>query len=236
MDELYLPEIYEKIFSDSIEEHLCLDTNSLAFFKFILACVPAFIHIRDQQTGKILWCNDAWEKYFNIPKEEVINNSHEVFKKIVHPEDIELMKRSNDYYLNGSTRNFGGVIRVRYPDKDEWRWLIGISSVIKIDLAKIPSLTLAIFMDFTEVVHTQTQIQLALRDVLHLQHKEILNKVTNREKQVIQLVAKGLSNEEIAKKLFISHHTVESHRKNIRIKLQIKNTSELISYLKEIGI
>lgn len=237
MDEFYLKNIWDSILSqDENGDWKYNDIQDPEFLKSVLAFVPAFIHIRDQQTGKIIWCNDAWEKVFKIPKEEVVNNSHEVYKKIVHPDDLDLMKISNEYYLNGATNNFGGVIRVKYPDCDDWRWLLGISKVIKTDSKKIPLLTLAVFMDFSEVIHTQTQVRLALRDVLNWHYKEILNKITAREKQVIQLVAKGLSNEQIAQELFISHHTVESHRKNIRMKLRIKNTSELISYLKEIGI
>lgn len=48
-----------------------------------------------------------------------------------------------------------------------------------------------------------------------------------REKEIIRLIACGLSNKEIASKLFISVHTVATHRKNIISKLQIHSTSGL---------
>ncbi|HKJ42984.1 MAG TPA: LuxR C-terminal-related transcriptional regulator [Sunxiuqinia sp.] len=51
--------------------------------------------------------------------------------------------------------------------------------------------------------------------------------LTLREKDVIKLIALGLSNKEIAEKLFISIHTVISHRKNITEKLGIKSISGL---------
>lgn len=51
-----------------------------------------------------------------------------------------------------------------------------------------------------------------------------------REKDVLQLVALGNSNKEIAEKLFISIHTVISHRKNITEKLGIKSISGLTVY------
>lgn len=54
--------------------------------------------------------------------------------------------------------------------------------------------------------------------------------LTEREVDVLRLVAFGHSNKEIADKLFISIHTVISHRKNITDKLSIKSISGLTVY------
>lgn len=54
--------------------------------------------------------------------------------------------------------------------------------------------------------------------------------LTIREKEVLKLVAQGFSNKVIAGKLFISVHTVISHRKNITEKLGIKSISGLTVY------
>jgi len=56
------------------------------------------------------------------------------------------------------------------------------------------------------------------------------NKISEREKAVLECVAKGLTNKEIADKLFISAHTVITHRKNIVRKLGIKTVSGLTVY------
>lgn len=52
--------------------------------------------------------------------------------------------------------------------------------------------------------------------------------ITRREKEVLGLIAEGLTNNEIARQLFISNTTVETHRKNILSKLGAKNTASLI--------
>lgn len=52
--------------------------------------------------------------------------------------------------------------------------------------------------------------------------------ITSREKEVLALVAEGLTNHEIAQQLFISHTTVETHRKSLLNKFQAKNTASLI--------
>jgi DNA-binding NarL/FixJ family response regulator len=54
--------------------------------------------------------------------------------------------------------------------------------------------------------------------------------ISEREKLVVKYVALGLTNKEIAEKLFISTHTVITHRKNITRKLGIKTVSGLTIY------
>lgn len=52
--------------------------------------------------------------------------------------------------------------------------------------------------------------------------------ITRREKEVLELIAEGLTNAEIAAKLFISNTTVDTHRKNLLVKFQTKNTASLV--------
>jgi two-component system, NarL family, nitrate/nitrite response regulator NarL len=52
--------------------------------------------------------------------------------------------------------------------------------------------------------------------------------ISTREKEVLMLIADGLTNSQIAAQLFISLHTVESHRKNLLTKFNINNTASLI--------
>jgi DNA-binding NarL/FixJ family response regulator len=54
--------------------------------------------------------------------------------------------------------------------------------------------------------------------------------LTRREKEVLFLIAEGNTNPEIAEQLFISADTVNSHRKNLLAKLEVKNTAMLIKY------
>jgi len=62
-----------------------------------------------------------------------------------------------------------------------------------------------------------------------VQEKEPVS-LSKREQEVLTLLAKELSNEEIAERLFISERTVESHRRNIFIKTNTKSVIGLIKY------
>ncbi|MEG0695563.1 MAG: response regulator transcription factor [Algoriella sp.] len=59
---------------------------------------------------------------------------------------------------------------------------------------------------------------------------DILDSITHRELEVIKLICDGCNSKEISNKLFISFNTVETHRKRIFQKLQIKNSIGLIRF------
>jgi len=60
--------------------------------------------------------------------------------------------------------------------------------------------------------------------------------ITRRESEILRLIAEGHTNQEIAEKLFISSFTVDSHRKNLLLKLGVKNTAQLIKSAISLGI
>lgn len=65
---------------------------------------------------------------------------------------------------------------------------------------------------------------------------ELVNSITQREMEILQLIAMGLTSSEIAKKLFISKNTVETHRKNLLGKLNVKNTAALLKFAYQNGL
>ena len=65
----------------------------------------------------------------------------------------------------------------------------------------------------------------SLRDT----HSQNTPLITRREKEVLQLIAEGLTNAGIAERLFISIPTVNTHRKSLLEKFEVKNTATLIA-------
>lgn len=60
--------------------------------------------------------------------------------------------------------------------------------------------------------------------------------LSEREEEIIRLIADGLTTKEIAVKLNLSFYTISTHRKNVFKKLRIRNSSELIGYALKKGI
>lgn len=71
---------------------------------------------------------------------------------------------------------------------------------------------------------------------IKLQNFEIDTSLTEREIEILKMIAQGYSNKEIGDKLFISHRTVDTHRTNLMRKLDAKNIAALIRYAIRAGL
>jgi two-component system, NarL family, nitrate/nitrite response regulator NarL len=63
-----------------------------------------------------------------------------------------------------------------------------------------------------------------------LQNAPSISSLTPREKEILLLVSKGLTNKQMAEQLFISENTVKNHMKNLLEKLNLENRVQLASY------
>jgi DNA-binding NarL/FixJ family response regulator len=62
------------------------------------------------------------------------------------------------------------------------------------------------------------------------EHKYRLSKLSDRELEIFDLTGRGMTNKEIAERLFLSVKTVESYRTRIRVKLHLKNYNDLVLF------
>ena len=77
-----------------------------------------------------------------------------------------------------------------------------------------------------ELPAADTFEEIALGQIEHVmapQHDEAIESLTRRELEILRLVAEGMTNEEIGKKIFISEKTVKTHLTNIFDKLKVNN-------------
>ncbi len=66
--------------------------------------------------------------------------------------------------------------------------------------------------------------------------EELYSKLSNREREVVQLIAEGLSTKEISDILCVSTSTVKTHRSNIMEKLRMENLAQLIKFALDLGL
>lgn len=81
-----------------------------------------------------------------------------------------------------------------------------------------------------------TMIKPSLADVLEKPDYLPVSVLSEREIEILTLIAKGSTSNDIAKKLFISKRTADTHRNNIMNKLEIRNISNLIKYAIKNGL
>lgn len=65
-------------------------------------------------------------------------------------------------------------------------------------------------------------------------HEKLINQLTDREKEVLMEIGKGLRNDEISARLFISENTVKKHISNILLKLNLKHRTQAALFVKNL--
>lgn len=98
-----------------------------------------------------------------------------------------------------------------------------VSAAMKGDVYLSPSISRRVIDDYLTLKKTSSR-------------EDLYAKLSNREREVFQMIAEGHSTKKIADILFVSASTVKTHRANIMEKLQLKNISQLIQFAIRLGI
>lgn len=104
--------------------------------------------------------------------------------------------------------------------------------IFAIEISKLSKVTLSLYDDHVNVTDDMTEIKNKVFSSINVEKESNEDKenLSSREKEIISHVVKGYTNQEIADKLFLSVHTVMTHRRNIARKLQIHSATGLTIY------
>ena len=190
-----------------------------------------------------------FDKIDDIDVVATAHNGQEVLDYLeIHPVDIVLLD-INMPILNGVETC--KVIGKRYPDvkvvalsmydqQSYFKRMMqygAMGYLLKNDAVEEIERAIRLVLDGEKYVSTQLRDMLTSLNFLAGNNKEVYgSEVSPRELEVLQWVAEGFTDPQIAEKLFISSHTVSSHRKNLILKFDAKNTAELVKKALERGI
>ncbi|MDQ3551921.1 MAG: helix-turn-helix transcriptional regulator, partial [Bacteroidota bacterium] len=121
--------------------------------------------------------------------------------------------------------------QVRRSPKEDWEWYLSATKIFVRDDDGKPVLTIttAAPVDAQHHIAAKAQRLLEENNFLRSNHK-IFDQLTKREKEILRLIALGLSSVEIADKLFISEATANTHRKHIKNKLNAKTSYDITKF------
>ena len=75
-----------------------------------------------------------------------------------------------------------------------------------------------------------------VQETIHGEDETPVPQLTRREKEVLQLIASNFSSQEIADQLYLSKRTIDNHRINLLVKLDVKNSATLIKKAIQLGL
>jgi DNA-binding CsgD family transcriptional regulator len=156
--------------------------------------------------------------------------------EVVHPDDYNVPDKSIDHFAEQPEKQYGGVFRCRNKNTGLYKWFIGWGKVIAPERAGGKLRILNVDVDLSPQMDTDKQLRAVLAENLKLQHRLILESLSKREIEVLKKICEGFSSRDIATDLFISKHTVETHRKNLLKKLKVKNVASIVLFCSETGL
>ncbi|MGB7842638.1 MAG: helix-turn-helix transcriptional regulator [Salinimicrobium sp.] len=162
--------------------------------------------------------------------QEMGNKYHERF---FNNDDMEgfVIKLKSLMQKKDPDETFTFFQQVKFKDREEWVWHVASIRIFHQDEEGNPTHVITTAFPIDQMKHIQNKAErlLAENQFFKKNLKKFLS-LGGREKEVLHLVAIGKSSVEIAEDLHISVETVNTHRKNIKKKLEINTTYEFTEY------
>ena len=208
-------------------------TKRLADLERQANTLPGVVIIHDL-TGAVVWMSDRGLKQLGITQQGVSSlSSSEYYRQFFNEEDAKdyvpkvlgLLHRNN----NDELCTFFQQVRFK-PDAD-WTWHMSSVMIWMRDEQGMPLYTITMAFPVDAMHHMHTKAERLLQENNFL--RKNINKyasLSQRERDVLKLLALGKSSVETSDELFIALNTVETHRKNIRRKLETTSYYELCQY------
>lgn len=118
--------------------------------------------------------------------------------------------------------------QLRAHERQDWAWYLSTVRIFLRDEAGRPLLSLAVACPLHPLSHVTPKVARLLEEHVFLRTKQpLFAQLTRRERQVLRLLAQGKNSVAIANELFISAHTVITHRRNINAKLHPETQHDL---------
>ena len=211
---------------------------------------PYFWFIPDNSNMSVFETSDNIHELTSYEKDEWKQYEPEFLSPIMHQEDFIYFLGGTQYMLSflekvpvEERKNYRFNIYTRIKNTNhEYRWMViqfpkiiynkegkGLSSLVVVSDLSHFSIVNQPVMTLIDTTNSRKPFYKAI-----VEKEEIaVNKahITKREREILALMIKGKTSPEIAEQLFISYHTVENHKKNLRTKTESKTSAELIYFV-----
>lgn len=177
--------------------------------------------------------NDKGVEFLKIPRHQLVGQGLETAQKIIHPEFTHVLPLAISYYSD--KENFKSIYPYMYYLKsgEEWQWVYACSQIVSFQPNGMPKYIILVGCSIYNILkHHKEQVN-EVNPVNGFNHLEYdrYQSLSTREKQILKLISQEFTTNEIAEKLFISKATVDSHRKHLLRKLNVKSAIGLTKYV-----
>ena len=191
------------------------------------------VHELLKDNFRTVYMNQRGLERLGVSLQELMDMKEKYHERFFNNEDMEDFMEKLHRLLQKKDPNetFTFFQQVKFKDKKEWVWHIGSLKIFHQDEDNNPThlVTVAFPIDRMKHIPHKAERLLAENEFFRENLQKFLA-LGKRTKEVLKLVALGKSSGEIADELHISVETVNTHRKNIKKKLNISTTYEFTEY------
>ncbi len=247
-------ESYERTFSTNdkinhgaVKKHI----EKLAELDQYLPRLQSFILVQNTLSKKYEYVCDNYEPLLGYKKQDAIDNGMVFHFSKIHPEDVPNWLKTLDDLMDFTLNKVAKSERVQcvyswnYRIKNKYEEYVNIQvhqTPLYFDKKGKPILG---YSQNTILANRKKQPMIGVCKKLNGNNEYetlyynnysetlLIDCLTNRELDVVRLMAKGNTTKEISSKLSISTHTTATHRKNILSKMHFSSSTEIINYCNE---
>jgi DNA-binding CsgD family transcriptional regulator len=195
--------------------------------------IPGSIMVHDMQALRVSYINNWGCEGLKHSMEEINEMGAAYFDKFLVPEETSrIIPEIAAYFKEEShTAPYGFFQQVRTGPNMELNWHYTSCKFLRDDTGKRSSQLILVSNPVAGMGLMVNKVNKLLDENVYVarNYKKFML-LTKREKEIITLLADGKTTSNISDMLFISHHTVSTHRKNIGNKLEIYSFSELLKF------
>ncbi|GAA4805422.1 LuxR C-terminal-related transcriptional regulator [Litoribaculum gwangyangense] len=239
-------EIFESYYNSSLEDHI----KKIVELDAYLPYSSTFFCITNTQSLSFEYISKNMSSCLGLDYDVMKSKGMNYFWSRMHPDDIEPWLQALNELMKFTLSN----ILVEERSKMSYTWNYRIKNAQGVYLNVIQNTTPLEFdnndkpiigLAHYTVLHSKIKLPVSATAKLlndnneyetkyfnNFSQKLLSDGITNRERDIVRLLVLNKSSKEIAEKLNISVNTVDTHRRNILKKLNIKSTGELIGMMK----
>ncbi len=191
------------------------------------------IHSAINNFERIVYMNDIGLEFLETNNEEIRSLGMEYYVKYFDQIDMENIRKGMLNFMNEKDikKHYTFFQRARPNKYVEWSWFLVSMKIYSFNVSGDVEYTISTGIKITHLNSVTYKLEKVLQELKYSrEEKDRFNLLTLQEKNILTLVAEGKSSGEIAELLFISIHTVNTHRKNILQKLEFTNQTEIIEF------
>jgi len=209
-------------------------TNKQLTLSEIELVLPALFHVNSMKDSSLVYLSEKGANFLGYEKEEIMPFSAEQLATIVTEDTLtHITPRFVEFYQEEDHyKVLSAFQQINQKGKEGYEWVYTTTKIYKGLNAPI-SLSIPV----KQMGQLSQQLTGLLEDNLFIKkHYQKFASLTKQEREILKLVVMGVRRQHISDQLHISIHTYDTHRKNIRRKLETKSLGELIRYAQAFGL